>query len=408
MRKGHIVLLGFGMQGKAALYDLINNYDVSQITVADTDPHLESHLRSYPRTLVTGHYLDANDESALETIMKNADIVIEALPGIFTFPVCKIAAKLGVNLVSSMYMLNPAEQNAVKISNLKQEINNIDLVARENGATILTEFGLDPGIDLVLGVQALKELDEVEEFYSYGAGLPVLEAADNPLKYKFSWSVLGVMKSYCRPAWLISDNKVVEIDPHEMFAPQNKHILDLEEMDAPLECFPNGNCVKYAEAFGIRDSIKEMGRYTCRWPGHGTFWETLVKCEFLNENPVRIGDTEVSPLDFTASLLESQKQFRFAEHEQDITFIRIDVRGKSKGKKKQIIYQLIDRRDLETGLTSMQRTVGFTMSLGARFILEGKIKKAGLVSPLEVPFDLLIPELKKYNIHISRQELQRE
>lgn len=52
--------------------------------------------------------------------------------------------------------------------------------------------------------------------------------------------------------------------------------------------------------------------------------------------------------------------------EQDIAFIRTHVRGVTNGQRKRIIYQIIDRRDLSTRFTAMQRTVGFTMSIGAQ------------------------------------------
>jgi saccharopine dehydrogenase-like NADP-dependent oxidoreductase len=264
---------------------------------------------------------------------------------------------------------------------------------------------MDPGIDLVLGAKALSEMDEVSEFYSYGAGFPTLGAANNPLKYKFSWSPIGVMRAYLRPAKIISKGQIVEIAAEDIFAEENTHLLELDGIGVPLECYPNGNSVNYAELFGLRDTVQEMARYACRLPGHCAFWEVMAKCGFLNEESIEVGKMPVSPAQFTAALLGSQPQFQFADDEQDMILIRADVRGKKKGKKSRVIYQLVDRRDLETGFTSMQRTVGFTMSLGAQLIMEGRLKKTGLLSPVDVPFDLLAQGLAKHGMRIVRQEL---
>ena len=408
MDQRRIVLLGLGMQGKAVLYDLIHNTDVSQIVVADNNTDLMSDLRQYPSDRVAGRGIDATDESALASVMVGADVVIESLPGVLALTAGRVAARVGVHLVSSMYLINPGEQDATKIQMMKAEVEQIDRQAKEKAITILTEFGLDPGIDLVLGAKALEEMDEVHEFYSYGAGLPNPDAVDNSLKYKFSWSVIGVMRAYLRPAKIISQGRVIEIEAREMFAPKNVHMLDLEEMGSPLECYPNGNSEHYAEVFGLKSTIKEMGRYACRYPGHCAFWETFVKSGFLDEKPIRVGDTDVIPMEFTASLLESQEQFYFADDEQDIVLVRIDVRGFSEGKRKRIVYQLIDRRDLETGFTAMQRTVGFTMGLGGRLILDGVLKKPGLLSPIDVPFDLVAEGLKTFGMSITRQEFPWE
>jgi saccharopine dehydrogenase-like NADP-dependent oxidoreductase len=316
----------------------------------------------------------------------------------------RLAAECGVHLVSSMYYLDPGEQDIEKIQALKNQIAHIDRVAREKGVVILTEFGLDPGLDLILGHKAISELDEVRELHAYGAGIPAPGARSNPLQYKFSWSIMGVMRAYRRPAQIISGGKVVSLAPGEMFESGRYHILDLKEMGGPLECFPNGNAVHYAELYGIRATVQEMGRYTCRLPGHCAFWNIMVKCGFLEEDPTSVDAASASPIQFTASLLGRQKQFHYSQEEQDMTFIRVDVRGTRAGKGTRIVYQLIDTRDLETGLTSMQRTVGFTMSVGARLILEGKLGSPGLLTPLQVPFEQVFPRLEKHNIRVAREE----
>jgi saccharopine dehydrogenase-like NADP-dependent oxidoreductase len=82
-----------------------------------------------------------------------------------------------------MYLRDPQEQDARKIAATEQAIGEIDRAAREEGIVILPEFGLDPGLDLILGARALTELDEVEEFRAYGAGIPGPNARGNPLQY---------------------------------------------------------------------------------------------------------------------------------------------------------------------------------------------------------------------------------
>jgi len=69
------------------------------------------------------------------------------------------------------------------------------------------------------------------------------------------------------------------------------------------------------------------------------------------------------------------------------------------------VYDLIDTRDFATGFTSMQRTVGYTLALGARLILNGALSRRGLVSPLEVPYDLVFPALARHGIRVTREEL---
>ncbi len=404
MAGGKIVILGLGKQGKGALHDLVTNSPTSRIVVADNNPESLSYIKQYPSDRVTGQTFNANSESGTGSVMRDADVVVDALPGYLSFTVGKVAAEVGINLVSSMYYLDPREQDEGKIQANLDKINRIDRQAKAKGITILNEFGLDPGIDLVLGAQAVKELDEIHEFYSYAAGLPAHDAANNPLKYKFSWSVIGVMRSYQRPANIISDGKAVQIDARELFAAENMHILNIKELSPHLECFPNGNSVRYAEMLGIRGSVNEMARYTCRWEGHCAFWNIMVKCGFLEENLIQLDENAVSPIRLTAAVLGSQSQFQYSNREQDLTLIRVVAKGVKGDDKKQVVYQMIDYRDLHTGFTSVQRGVGFTLGLGARLILDGKLTTPGIISPIDVPFDLVRKELDKHGINIKREE----
>ncbi len=399
-----VVQLGYGMQGKACLVDLLNAPGIGEIVVGDCFPGFEESIRALDEPRVKAVRTDASKREDLVSVMTGADVVIELLPGLFALPVARLAAELGVNLVSAMYLANPGEQDPEKREANRRELAQIDAAVKGAGKTILEEFGMDPGIDLVLGRKCLDGLDEVQAFHSYGAGFPELEAANNPIRYKFTWSIIGVMRSYLRPAVVIREGRNIAVKADEMFSPANTHILHLPEMGGPLECFPNGDSSHFAEAFGIRETVMNMGRYICRWPGHAAFWGVMAKCGFLSDDPIRVGGCEVAPTAFCAALLGSQEQFFYGKGERDVALVRTDARGLKDGKPWRVVCQVIDKRDLETGLTSMQRTVGFPASIGAQMILDGRLEQKGIVSPSEVPFEPFMEELAKRGITMTREE----
>jgi saccharopine dehydrogenase-like NADP-dependent oxidoreductase len=403
----NVLLLGLGAQGRAALHDLVTGDFETHVTVADLDSSLDTYLERYPRERVSAQRLDAGNEDAAAALMRGADVVVEALPGPLALPIGRLAAWCGVNLVSSMYYRDPQEQDVQKFAATEGAIRELDAQAKTKGVVILTEFGLDPGLDLILGAAALAEVDEVHEFHAYGAGIPGPNARNNPLMYKFSWSPIGVMRSYRRPARIISGGNVVDIAPTTLFEPGRYHLLDVEAIGAPLECYPNGDAVHYAELFGIRDTVREMARYTGRLPGHCAFWNVMVKSGFLDPAPLAVGDDRVSPIAFTTSVLTSQPQFQYRDDEADVTFIRADVRGTRghNAERVRVIYDLVDTRDFATGFTSMQRTVGFTLARGARLILAGELRKHGLLTPLDVSYASVFPALARHGIHVERREL---
>jgi saccharopine dehydrogenase-like NADP-dependent oxidoreductase len=399
-----VLLLGCGAQGRAALHDLASGDDAVHVVVADADRGVGAISRRYPASRVTAKIIDATDEPVVAALMREADVVVEALPGPFALPMARLAANCGVSIVSSMYLRDPQEQDARRIAETEHVIEGIAREARAKGIVVLPELGLDPGLDLILGARALAEVDAVEEFYGYGAGLPGPNARDNPLAYKFSWSPIGVMRSYRRPARVIAAGEAVTIDATTLFEPGRHHLVDLAAVGAPLECYPNGDAVHYAELFGVRGTVREMARYTGRLPGHSAFWNVMVKCGFLDSSPATVNGAAVRPIEFTAALLTSQSQFQYGDSDEDIAWIRVDVRGKRRGERVRVVYDLVDRRDFVTGFTAMQRTVGFTLARGARMILEGALGRTGLISPIDVPYELVLPALERHGIRVARQE----
>jgi saccharopine dehydrogenase-like NADP-dependent oxidoreductase len=393
-----VLQLGYGMQGKASLVDILKNKTITKIMVADISDEIWALPEKLKDQRVEPVKLDMRDENSVLELMRKSDVIIELLPGEYALPVAKLAVKAGVSLVSAMYLLNPGEQDETKRRLQREEISRLDETARSKGITILEEFGMDPGIDLILGAKAVEGFDEVKVFHSYGAGFPELNASWNPIRYKFTWSVIGVMRSYLRPARVIKGGKMVDISADSMFDEENMHYLDIPELGSKLECFANGDSVAFSGILGLDGTISTMGRYICRWPGTGAFWRVMAKSGFLSSVPLKTQFEEIAPDAFCAALLGSQDQFRYGDDERDVALIRSDVRGYRNGDPIRIVLQIIDKRDLRSGLTAMQRTVGFPMSIGAQMILDGKINQKGLVNPVSVPFDYFIQELEKRGI----------
>ena len=187
-----------------------------------------------------------------------------------------------------------------------------------------------------------------------------------------------------------------------MFSKSNMHILNIEEIGSPLEAFAEENVLKRLSALQVDISkVKTAGKFICRWPGHGAFWEKIAKCGLLDSTPIQIGCERISPQEYMAFVLGSQQQFQYQEKERDIALLRSDLRGIKDGKKKRVVYQVVDRRDLKTGFTAMQRTVGFSISIGAQMILKNQIEKYGILGPKDVPFELFVKELGMRDIHVS-------
>jgi saccharopine dehydrogenase-like NADP-dependent oxidoreductase len=319
--------------------------------------------------------------------------------------VAQAAVEAGTPLISSVFIIDWSIQDPNGVKRQKEEMAEVNRKAEEKGLTVLKEFGMDPGLDLIIAGETVRQLDEVKVLYTYGAGFPEYRLSKaNPIGYKFTWSIIDTMCSYVIPGSTMKNGHKHEIPADAMFTPGNFHILDMKEMGGPLECFVNGDGDSLAKLFpSIAKSATTMGRFICRWPGHAAFWEIMVKSGFNRIEPVKVNGVDVIPAAFCAALLGSQAQFHYGKGERDVALIRADARGFNDGKPIRVVNQLVDTRDLETGYTAMQRTVAFPMSIGAQMIMDGRISKRGIIGPSEVPFEPFIAELRKRQLDISRK-----
>jgi saccharopine dehydrogenase-like NADP-dependent oxidoreductase len=381
------------MQGKAALHDLTASKDVDEIIAADIDLEmLETFVeRAGWSGKVRCEQLDAADSENLKRLMDmQPHVAIDLLPTTFIVPVARAAIESGVHLINASYV--------------PEELKALDREARSREVTILPEFGLDPGIDLVMLGDASRYMDAIEEIHSYGAGIPELDAADNPLRYKVSWTFEGVLEAYRRPALVIQDGEVVEIDHTKMFSLENIHEVDVTGLGV-LEAYYNGDAAQYVHVLGLEPAaLRSAGRYTMRWPGHCEFWRKMVDLHLLDPQPVIVDGSTVDRVRFLAAAMGPHLQY--SPGERDIAYVRVEVLGKRSGEHRRIRYQLLDLLDLTTGLSAMSRTVGFTASIGAILIGTGVITRRGLLSPIwDVPYHILIDELGKRGVELTREEI---
>jgi saccharopine dehydrogenase-like NADP-dependent oxidoreductase len=380
------------MQGRAALHHLLSSPGVDAVTAADCD--LDTARRFAERqgyaSDVRWVILDASDRDSLRALVASGhDIVIDLLPVPFLAAVAEAAIEAGVPLVNTFYTT--------------PELAALGDAARARGVTVLPELGMDPGIDLLLLGDGVRRFDRVTEVLSYGAGIPEPEAAANPLRYKISWTFEGVLRSYRRPACLVREGDIVRISDREQFAPEHGHRLTLPGV-GPLEAFPNGDVLPYLRLLGLDPKgLRHAGRFALRYPGHSAFWRALVDLHLLDEEPVMVDGVAVNRRRYLAAALEPHLQYRPGE--RDLAILRVEVAGTRRGAASRVIHEVIDRLDLETGLSAMSRLVGFTASIGARMIVRGEIQGVGILSPLvDVPFAPFAAALSKSGIHVTTTE----
>lgn len=154
------VVLGCGEIGQEVVRDLAMYAPVEEIVVGTRHPERVEELferlpRSVPR--LTAARVDVGSPEALETLMKGAEVVVNAVGPNYRYevPVARAAIAARVNLVD----VNDEYETTLEMLALDGE-------ARRAGVTVILGLGGAPGVDAVLVKAAANQLDSVEEIHT--------------------------------------------------------------------------------------------------------------------------------------------------------------------------------------------------------------------------------------------------
>ncbi len=382
-----VLVAGAGLQGMAAVHFLLRQPEVAAVWVADVRPAaLQALYEREPSPKVQRLLGDVAEAATLAPAWQaGVHVVIGLVPPAQRLALARSAIAHGAHYVDASYPL--------------PEFTALGRQAAEQGSALLPEMGLDPGLDLLLSQVLLQDLERVRLWRVFGAGIPEPSAAQPPLRYKISWTFAGVLRAYRRPARVIEHGHPRDIPPTELFAPEHCFLYRVPELGA-LEAYPNGDVTVYVRRLGLEGQICTAGRYSLRWPGHCALWRTWVQLGFLDPDPVTVEGQPVLPARFLQALLEPRLQY--AADERDIALVRVEVEGDRNGQAVRRVAQVLDYRDLTTGLLAMQRTVGFTAAAGALLLARGDITARGLLSPLQhVPPAALLARLAPFGLQAT-------
>ncbi len=214
----------------------------------------------------------AEDTGTLGKLVSGADVVVSFLPWRHHVTVAGACIENRKPLVTTSYV-QPA-------------MMALDRPAREAGVLLLNEIGLDPGIDHMTAMKVIDHIHgkkgTVTEFWSMCGALPAPEAADNPMKYKFSWSPRGVVMAGKNSALYMRKGKEINVDPADLF--RDTFIYNFPGI-GDLEVYPNRDSVSYLGIYGIAGA-STMFRGTFRYKGWCETLDAMKKLGMLDDEIV--------------------------------------------------------------------------------------------------------------------------
>ncbi|MFI5385477.1 MAG: saccharopine dehydrogenase C-terminal domain-containing protein [Fimbriimonadales bacterium] len=344
-----LAVVGAGMQGVAAAYDCALNGSFDRIALADCDieravagaDRINSLLRSH---LCEPFRIDAASRNALHAFLPDFEIAVSALP----YAMHALVEDVGIEVVCSVVDMGQDVEPA-------RAIHSRDREASAKGVTVVTDCGLAPGLVNIFAAELIARCPGATHVRSYCGGLP--EMPIGPLGYVLRFSMDSVIGEYSDEILALRAGEVVTGKPLDL----------LEEIEfggvGRLEAFTTSGGTGTAP-YSLQGRVPNYEYKTLRYPGHLAAMNLFRDCGFWSEAPVaRIG---VSAREAFSAVMEQN----LARPEiGDMVLVRVEAEAPGR----TLRLEMIERPDPVTGFTAMERLTGFSTSIVAIEISEGRV-----------------------------------
>ncbi|HST64620.1 MAG TPA: saccharopine dehydrogenase C-terminal domain-containing protein [Mycobacteriales bacterium] len=241
---------------------------------------------------------------ALESELAPGDVVVSMLPPPAHPDLLGLAIGRGAHFACSSY-LSPG------IAARTDE-------AAARGLVVLTEIGLDPGIDHLLAHRlvgaaraAVGDGPATARFTSYCGANP---AEPNDFRYRFSWAPRGVLTALRTPARDVRGGRIVATDrPWEAVQP-------VTVAGEAFEVYPNRDSLPYVPVYGFPPAwtLDTFSRGTLRLDGWSAAWRDVFG-ELAGADDQRLTDL--------AATLAARYPTSPADHDRVVMAVRLELRG---------------------------------------------------------------------------------
>ncbi|WP_026423179.1 saccharopine dehydrogenase C-terminal domain-containing protein [Actinokineospora inagensis] len=280
---------------------------------------------------------------ALDSLQPDrGDVVVSMLPATEHARLLKLALANGSHFANTSYVSTEVTE-----------------IARDAGVVVLTESGLDPGIDHLLAHDLIARSTvrgpATASFTSYCGGVP---AVPNEFRYRFSWAPRGVLTALLSPARYIEGG--AEQVAERPWEATTGHILRGERFEA----YPNRDSLPFVEQYQVPADwrLTEFVRGTLRLDGWLDAWAPVF-AELRDPDPDRI----------TALAADLAAKYPTTERDRDrvVLAVALTVRGDD-GTEWSGEYLLDETGDDSD--SAMARLVSTPLAAGITDILSGALE----------------------------------
>jgi lysine 6-dehydrogenase len=390
-----LLVIGSGMMGSAAAYDMALNPEVKSVTLADADHKRAKEAAARINKLtknkkVEPEKVDASSEKSAYKLMRGHAACLSAVPYFYNLGLANAAIK------AKCHFGDLGGNNVVVRKTLE-----LSKKAEKAGVGLAPDCGLSPGMASILAGELMRRIGgKADALKIYVGGLPV--DPKPPFNYQLVFSVEGLINEYCEPANVLRKGKIQKIEP--LSEVETFQIKDLPALDA---FHTSGGTSTLPETFNGK--VGECFEKTLRYKGHIELIRGLYDLGLFSSEKRKINGKELSPREMTTSLFLE----KFAGEDPDLTVMRVeahDVPKKTLFKRnvpppRVLSFTLVDRYDPKTKMTSMMRTTAWPAAIVVQMLALGEISKTGAVlQERDVPAQAFLDAMSSRGIDIEYNE----
>jgi lysine 6-dehydrogenase len=375
-----ILVIGAGMMGRAAAYDMARSQRVQSVTLADNDGARLEQAVAHVNQLAGGDKVravqfDAADSGAALEVMRGHDGILSCVPYFYNLGLVKAAIRAGCHFADL------GGNNTIVQQEFKHEMQ-----AHAAGVAIAPDCGLSPGMASILGGELLRRIGgKADALKIYVGGLP--QSPKPPFNYQLVFSVEGLINEYCEPAKILRDGNMITIEP--LTEVESFRMEGFPELEA---FHTSGGTSTLPETF--LGQVGECFEKTLRYPGHLNLLRTLYDLGLFSSEKQRIDGAMVAPRQIMARLFED----KFRGNEPELTILRVEAHHGDV----TASFSMVDYTDKATGLTSMMRTTAWPASIVLQMMIDGQVaKRGGVRQEIDVPAQPFLNEMAQRGITIN-------
>lgn len=353
-------VLGAGMQGTAAAYDLAKFANPKTILMGDVSKE-NAEKNSWRVNDLVGRKIcepvqvNALDKADLAGFLKPADVVLSCVP----YWMHPRIAEVAIDTKTSMVDLGGNTEITMRTLAMDEK-------AKIQEVTLVPDCGLAPGLVNNIGMYLIEQMDEAESIKLYCGVLP--QNPKPPFNYKLTFNVEGLVTEYDFQAVVLRDGKVALVDT----------LTELEDLTidelGQMEAFVTSGGTSTAP-YTFEGRVTNYEYKTIRFPGHCERIKIFKDFGFWNDQEIDVNGTKVVPRKLFYKVFgDALAQFE----DKDMCAVRGVGVGKKGGASVRKQVDLFDRECERTGFTSMERLTGFSIAIYAEAIAHGRLEPGAL------------------------------